>query len=152
MKSWMLAACAAAAALAAGPAAAQFKDAKDAIEYRQGAMHVMGNHFGRVGAMATGKVPFDAKAVQVNADIVAMMSKLPWAGFAPGFEKGEDTDAKPEIWSQPDKFKDAALKAQDAIAKLDDAAKTGDQAQVKVAFDTAAKTCKSCHDDFRKKH
>jgi cytochrome c556 len=150
MKSWMLAALAAAATLASGHAAAQFKDAKDAIEYRQGAMHVMGNHFGRIGAMANNKVPFDAKAVQVNADIVAMMVKLPWAGFIEGSTKG-DTDAKPEIWSQAEKFKEAALKSQDAAEKLNAAARTGSQDQVKAAFGEMAKTCKGCHDDFRKK-
>jgi cytochrome c556 len=151
MKHWTLAACAAAVALAAVPAHAQFKDAKDAIEYRQGALHVMGNHFGRIGLMVTGKQPFEAHSVQVNAEVVAMLSKLPWAGFLEGTDKG-DTDAKPEIWSQPDKFKDAALKMQESAAKLADVAKTGDQAQIKVAFEATAKTCKACHDDFRKKH
>jgi cytochrome c556 len=151
MKSWMLAALAAAATLASGHAAAQFKDAKDAIEYRQGAMHVLGNHFGRVGAMVNNKVPFDAKAVQINAEIVAMMVKLPWAGFGvPGSDKG-DTEAKAEVWSQPEKFKEAALKTQDAAEKLNAAAKTGSQDQVKVAFGDMAKTCKACHEDFRKK-
>lgn len=151
MKTWTLAACAAAAVLAAGPAAAQFKDADDAKEYRQGALHVMGNHFGRIGAMVNGKVPFDAHAVQVNADVVAFMSKLPWAGFIDGSDKG-DTDAKPEIWSQPDKFKNAALKMQDAVANLATVAKTGDQEKIKVAFGAAGQTCKACHDDFKKKH
>ena len=150
MKSWMPAALAAAAVLASGQAAAQFKDAKDAIEYRQGAMHVMGNHFGRIGAMVNNKVPFDAKAVQVNADVVALMVKLPWAGFGvEGSNKGE-TDAKPELWSQPAKFKDAATKSMDAGDKLAAAAKTGDMATVKVAFGEMAKTCKGCHETFRK--
>lgn len=148
-KTWMLAALAAAALLASNPAAAQFKDAKDAIEYRQGAMHVLGNHFGRIGAMVNNKVPFDAKAVQINADVVAMMVKLPWAGFIEGSGKGE-TDAKPEVWTQAQKFKDDATKAMDAGEKLAAAAKTGDQATVKAAFGNMAQTCKSCHDSFRK--
>ena len=60
------------------PASAQFAKAEDAIKYRQSALFVMAQHFGRVGAMANGKVPYDAKAAEQNADIVAAMAKLPW--------------------------------------------------------------------------
>jgi cytochrome c556 len=41
----------------------------------------MAQHFGRIGAMANGRIPFDAKAAADNAEIVADMAKLPWAGF-----------------------------------------------------------------------
>ena len=151
MKSWMLAACAAAGLLASASAAAQFKNAQDAIDYRQAALTVMGNHFGRIGLMVNNKVPFDAHAVQVNADLVATLAKLPWAGFIDGSDKG-DTAAKPEIWSQPDKFRNAALKMQDAVGKLADAAKTGNQDAIKTAFGAAAESCKNCHDEFKRKH
>ena len=66
------------------PASAQFAKAEDAIKYRQSALFVMGQHFGRLGAMANGRAPFDAKAAQENADIVAQMAKPPWAGFGAG--------------------------------------------------------------------
>jgi len=151
MKAWMLAASAVAGLLASAPASAQFKNAQDAIDYRQGALTVMGNHFGRIGLMVNNKVPFDAHAVQVNAELVQTLSKLPWAGFIDGSDKG-DTAAKPEIWSQPDKFKSAALKMQEAVAKLADTARTGNQDAIKTAFGAAAETCKSCHDDFKRKH
>ena len=81
MKTGLLAASAVAGLLVSIPAAAQFKNAQDAIDYRQGALTVMGNHFGRIGMMVNNKVPFDAHAVQVNADLVATLAKLPWAGF-----------------------------------------------------------------------
>jgi len=129
---------------------AQFRKPDDAIEYRQGAFFVMGNHFSRIGAMATGKAAYDANAVKVNAEIVAMMAKLPWAGFIDGTESGHGTRAKAEVWSEADKFKDGAMKMQEATQKLNAAAQAGDEAQVKVAFGEAAKTCKACHDNFRK--
>ena len=47
--------------VAALPATAQFRKAEDAIEYSQSAFILISNHFGRVAAMAQGKVPFDAK-------------------------------------------------------------------------------------------
>ena len=64
------------------PAAAQFAKPEDAIKYRKASLSVMGTHFGRVAAMATGKAPYDAKAAAENADIAAAMSKLPWAASA----------------------------------------------------------------------
>jgi cytochrome c556 len=49
-------------ALTSLSAAAQFQKPEDAIKYRKAAFTVMANHFGRVGAMAQGKAPWDAKA------------------------------------------------------------------------------------------
>ena len=63
------------------PAAAQFAKPEDAIRYRQSALFVLGQHFTRLGAMANGRVPFDAKLAQENADVVAAMARLPWAAF-----------------------------------------------------------------------
>ncbi len=151
MTSWSLAAIAAAAFLCCGPAAAQFKNADAAIEYRQGALAVMDNHYDRIGAMVKGKAPFDAGVAQANADLIVTLAKLPWSAFVEGSDKG-DTNARPEIWAQPDKFKADAQRLQDATVKLAEAAKTGKPDALKAAFSATAETCKSCHDDFRKKH
>ena len=145
------AAAALAALLACGQAAAQFRSPDDAIEYRQGALSVMGHHFGVIGAMATGKTPFDAKAAQANADLVATLARLPWSAFVEGSDKG-DTNARPEVWSQADRFKAASQRLEDATVKLAAAARTGKQDDLKAAFGATAEACKSCHDDFRKKH
>lgn len=138
-----------AAATLAAPAMAQFKNAEDAVKYRKAAFTVMGNHFGRLGAMASGKAPFDAKVAAENAAIVETMSKLPWAGFVPGSDKG-DTRAQAEIWTEAAAFKSAADKMQAEVAKLNVAAKTGNLDAVKTAFGAAGQTCKACHDDYRK--
>lgn len=139
------------AAVIALPAAAQFQKPGDAIEYRQSAFFVMGQHFGRIGAMVNGKAPFDAGAAQENADVVAVMAKLPFSAFAPGTEKGHDTKAKPEIWSEQAKFKEQAEKMQAETVKLAAAAKTGDLDKIKTAFGNTAQTCKACHDNYRAK-
>ena len=151
MTSWSPAAVAAAALLACGSAAAQFKSPDDAIEYRQGALAVMGHHFGQLGAMANGKIPYDAGAAQANAELVATLARLPWSAFTEGSDKG-GTNARPEVWSQHDRFNAAAQKLQEASAKLLEAARTGKADALKPAFSAAAQACKSCHDDFRKKH
>jgi cytochrome c556 len=110
----------------------------------------MSTHFSRLGAMAQGKVPFDAKVAADNADIVAGMAKLPWAAFVEGSDSGE-TKAKPEIWKQSAKFKEAADKLQAESTKLAVAAHSGKEDAFKAAFTATAGTCKACHDDFRAK-
>jgi len=131
------------------PAAAQFAKPEDAIKYRKAAFTMMGAHFGRVAAMANGKIPFDAKAAADNAEIAAFMSKLPYAGFVPGSDKGE-TQAEPKIWTEMDKFNAGATKMQEEMAKLNVAAKGGNLDAIKVAVGETGKTCKACHDNFRK--
>lgn len=148
MKAFATMALAAAAAFVSLPAAAQFAKAEDAVHYRQGALFVIGQHFGRIGAMVNGKAPFDAKAAQENAEVVASLAKLPWAAFGPGMEGGK---AKPEVWKEPAKFKERAEKLQPEVEKLVAATKTGSLDQIKTAFGATANTCKACHDDFRSK-
>ena len=146
----LIAAAAGAVLLAAAlPAAAQFEKPSDAIEYRQGTFFAMGQHLGRIGAMANNKAPFDAKAAAENAALLAALAPLPGTAFGPGTDKGE-TRAAPEIWTESDKFKAGMTKMTEEVNKLNAAAKTGDLAQIKAAFGGAAQTCKSCHDSYRK--
>ena len=133
------------------PAQAQFAKAEDAIKYRQSALFVMGQHFTRLAAMAQGKIPFDAKAAADNAAVVETMSKLPWPAFGEGTDQGGNTKAKPEIWTDNAKFKDAAEKMQAEVMKLSAAAKTGKLEDLKSAVGATGGTCKNCHDNFRNK-
>lgn len=149
MKRLLLAAATVAGLATALPAAAQWQKPEDAIKYRQSAFTVMANHFGRIGAMAQGRVPFDAKAAAENAVIVSDMAKLPWAAFGAGTDKGMPNRAKPEIWSDAGKFKAAADKMVAEVAKLDAAAKSGNLDQLKAAAGAVGASCKACHDDFR---
>ena len=128
---------------------AQFAKPEDAIKYRQSALFVMAQHFGRIGAMANGRVPFDAKVAADNAEIVAEMAKLPWAGFGAGTDKGMPTKAKPEIWTEAGKFKEGSDKLAAESVKLVAAAKTGNLDNLKAAFGATAGTCKACHDAYR---
>ena len=150
MKTFASFVLAAAAITLSAPAAAQFAKLEDAIKYRKASLTVMAAHFSRIGAMANGRAPFDAKLAAENADIVAAMSKLPWAAFTEGSEAG-DTKAKPEIWKEPAKFKAGADKLQAEATKLAVAAKTGNLDNLKAAFGPAAETCKACHDAYRNK-
>jgi cytochrome c556 len=139
-----------AAALTALPAVAQFAKPEDAIKYRKSSLFVMGQHFGRIGAMAQGRVPFDAKAAADNAAVVEVMSKLHWAAFTEGTDKGE-TRAKPEIWKDAAKFKEAQDRFMTESLKLSVAAKSGKLEDLKTATAAVGGACKNCHDNFREK-
>jgi len=145
----MPAAVAAATTLVALPASAQFAKPEDAIKYRRSVMTVMATHFGRVAAMANGRIPYDAKTATDNADIALRMSQLPFVAFIPGTDKGE-TRAESKIWSEPEKFKTSAEQMQAAMQKVDAAAKGGNLDALKAAVGDTGKTCKACHDSYRK--
>jgi cytochrome c556 len=135
-------------AISAGTAFAQFQKPEDAIKYRQSVFTVLGNSFGKIGAVVRGEAPYNKDDVAKNAAIVAMMSTLPWQAFGAGTEGGK---AQSDIWSDGAKFKAAADKMQVAVANLNTAAQSGDLESIKKAFGAAGQNCKACHDDFRKK-
>ncbi len=139
------------ATLGATAAHAQFAKPEDAVKYRKNSLFVMSQHFGRIGAMAQGKVPFNAAVAQENADTVAMLAKLPWAAFGEGTDMVPETKAKAAIWDQSAKFKEAADKLQKEAENLRVATKTGNLDAVKKAFSATAGTCKACHDQFKDK-
>ena len=135
-------------AISAGTAVAQFQKPEDAIKYRQSVFTVLGNSFGKIGAVVRGEAPYNKDDVAKNVAIVAMMSTLPWQAFGAGTEGGK---AQPAIWSDSAKFKAASEKMQLAVVDLNKAAQSGDLESIKKAFGATGQTCKGCHDDFRKK-
>ncbi len=134
--------------VSASLAFAQFQNAEKAIDYRESVMTIINTHFGRIGAVVKGDVPYNKDEVAKNAAIVAMLSTLPWQAFGPGTEGGK---AKPDVWSDNAKFKAAADKMQLATANLNTAAQSGDLESIKKAFSATGSSCKGCHDDFKKK-
>ena len=120
------------------------------VKQRQSAMTLIGKYFGPLGAMAQGRAPFDAKIVQRNADYLHALSQMPWDGFDPS-TKGEKSRALPAIWENPGKVKEAADRFQSEVAKLQQAAKGGDEASIKAQIGAVGKACANCHDQFREK-
>jgi cytochrome c556 len=138
---------AAAGAFLAFPAAAQFAKTEDAVQYRQSAMFLQNHHFGRIAAMANGRIPYDQAAAVADAEIVAVISQRPWIAYGPGTLGG---NAKPEIWKEQAKFKEYGDKLMAETAKLLTAAKAGNLDALKTAVGSTGGTCKTCHDAFRK--
>lgn len=125
---------------------------QDVVEYRKSVYTVIGWNFKPIGAMMKGEIPFDAAAVARHAQYVEMMSKAAPEGFTKGSgpDAVKDTEAKPEIWTSPDKFKTAMTNFQQESTKLAEVAKTGKEADIKAQFGKTAETCKACHKEFKK--
>jgi cytochrome c556 len=122
---------------------------KEAVEYRQSVMKIVGWNFKPMGAMVKGDQPFDAKAFATRArDLAAVASVDVLAGF-PEDSDGSGSKAKPEIWMRWDDFKDKMGNMQRELAKLGEVAAGGDAEAMKKQFGVAGKTCKACHDDYK---
>lgn len=139
---------AAALMLMASSAHAQFSKKEDAIKYRQSSFFLMSQHMGRIGAVAKGEATFNASEVQKSAALIAMLSDHPWQAFSAGTEGGK---AKPDIWKESAKFKQASENFMKTAADLDSAAKSGNLDQIKKAFGATGQACKACHDNYRDK-
>ena len=135
--------------LSALPAAAQFAKPEDAVKYRKAGFTLMGAHFGRIGAMAQGRVPFDAAAASANAEVMTHLVNLPYAGMVEGTAGTEKGQPNTKVWSERAKFDEAAKKMQDEVAKLAVAAKANNLDTLKAAFGNTAASCKACHDAYR---
>ena len=120
------------------------------VDQRVAAMRLQAKYFGPLGAMAQGKVPYDANIVARNAGYLEVLTKMPWDGFEPS-TKDLKTRALPEVYSDTAKFKAAQDTFNMEVTKLVAATKTGNEANVKAAILDVNKACGSCHDTFRQK-
>ena len=133
-----------------GAAYAQFAKPEDAIKYRKAVMTIIVQHFGRMGAMVKGKVPYDQEAFANNAAVIEKVSVLPWEAFlAPGSDKGKTTMKSSVLKNQSD-FKALAQTYEMEVGKLAAAAKSGDFDAAKAQFGAVARSCKACHSKTRK--
>ena len=139
---------AAAAAFASSFASAQMKP-EDAIKHRKAAFNVIAYNFGSIGAMVNNRKPYNKDEAVRNAATASAVAWQPYELFLPGTDTG-DTKAKSNIWSDGAKFKAAGEKMQSEMAKLASVARDGDVNTLKAQFGEVGKTCKACHDDYRK--
>lgn len=119
------------------------------IEQRQQVFKDYKKTVGAMGKMVKGETPYNKDEFAKLAAHLDVLAQQPWQYFTPGSDKGK-TEARPEIWSKPAEFKQSVEKHQAETAKLKQVAAGGDLGAVKAQFSAVQKTCKSCHDAFRK--
>jgi cytochrome c556 len=133
-----------------GVAQAEMTREEYAIKFRRSSFTAMTWYLGTLSRMAKGEIPYDKAVFARSAENLAFLSKLPKDGFIPGSDSG-DTKAKPEIWSKADKFKEANDNMEKETAKLAELAKSGSLDALKDQLGKMQKTCKACHEEFKKK-
>mgnify|MGYP000370221478 FL=1 len=72
-----------------------------------------------------------------------------WFPKGSGPESKYETDAKPEIWSDPVKFAAAVKRLQVEATKFQPIAASGDLGAIKAQVQAVGGACKNCHDSFR---
>lgn len=142
----MLPAAAIAAALMSVPLAARADQAL--IDYRKAVMESIGGHTSALVAIVKGNVPYKEDAA-VHARAIEPLAKMAGHVF-PANSKTGKTEALPAIWEQPEKFEKTLAAFQAAAADLAKFA-DGQPADLAPPVSALAKSCKACHDDFRKK-
>jgi cytochrome c556 len=130
-------------------ATAQGVRTEDAIRYRKAAMVMMKWHYDRLSQQAKGVVPFTRDEAERNAGWLDALSKNAAEGFIVGSHEG-DTKALPTIWRDKQIFRALIERFQADTTKLREVSRSGDVTAIKSQLDNIARTCKSCHDDFKK--
>jgi cytochrome c556 len=72
-----------------------------------------------------------------------------WFPAGSGPESKYETDAKPEVWTDPVRFAAAVKRLQVETAKFQTIAASGDLAAIKGQVQAVGGACKNCHDSFR---
>ncbi|NJD30506.1 MAG: cytochrome c [Gammaproteobacteria bacterium] len=140
-----------AATLSTTAVAQQPTKAEQMLKYRKALYTAMAWNFGPMGAMAQGKMPYNAADFALRAQRVAEIAPMLAESFGPETKGLPNSELKPEAWDNRADF-DAKMKdLVDRSAALAQVAKSGDEAKAKAAFFDTANACKACHDKYKKK-
>lgn len=123
------------------------------IKWRQSVYQTLAWYNGRIKANVEGNYNKD-DVIRAANGIAAIANSGLGALYPAGTETGKgwrETSVKPELFTESAKVGEIARRFTAESAELAKVAATGDAAAVKAQFGKLGQTCKSCHDDFRKK-
>ena len=119
------------------------------IVHRLGIYEVAGGHMNALNAILMLGHPAKDD-ISYHAKAILEAFKHHGDAFPEGSDKGK-THAKKNIWTDPEGFKEKGKASGEAIMELIKVSETGDLKLIKTKFADVGKSCKSCHDDYRKK-
>ncbi len=125
-----------------------FKGDEEAIKYRKSAFQLISFHFSQIRPMIIGKVPYDSMMLKQNIEILRVLVKLPWSGFSFRTEGGS---ALPKIWNNFSEFEKKQEDLKMNIEQLSDAIYSENLKEIQFFFKKSAESCKTCHENFKKK-
>lgn len=123
---------------------------EEIIKYRQNVMGAVGGHSGAAEAILEKKVDFRNDLVEHARGIEASTRNIP-AMFPQGTDKGADTRAREEIWTNRERFEQRSKETHEKAVAFVKAAAANNDAQAQAAFKELDKSCTACHRDFRKR-
>jgi len=117
------------------------------VKQRQQAFKEIIKVFEPMGVMLR-KERYEADRFLSFAEQLHAKREAPWSHFGPD-TLYPPSDAKAELWQQPQQFeqdKQAFLQASEALLC---AAQSKDKARIQTAYDSVHNSCKTCHDHFK---
>jgi cytochrome c556 len=156
MRTWLRFAVAgwAIAGIASYAVAVSAQDKEALVKDRQATMKRQGADLKYIGDFVKGVGGDQAGATEKINDLLAINLKIV-SLFVPGTSSADlpgKSNAKPEIWTEWDKFKAIPPVLQEAELKLAAAIKTGDKGMIGPAIGNVGKNgCGACHSNFREK-
>lgn len=121
------------------------------VKKRMDAMSDIGKNMKVIGTMLKGEANFDGMAVKTSASAIASHAKEMPQLFPEG-SNDKPSEALPSVWEKWDSFTAIALELEKAASQLAEVASSAQSVNdIKPPFLGVAKTCKSCHEDFRLK-
>jgi cytochrome c556 len=138
--------------IAAAATAAVAQNAASVIQARQA-------HYKQIGAASKGihdelaKPAPSVAAIQGFASTIDTLAPQIPSWFPPGSgpEAGVKTAAKPEIWTNPTGFAQAASGLAAEAHKFDQVAQAGNVDAIRAEYANLGKACLTCHSQFRAK-
>lgn len=143
-----VAACAAACVLALAAISAR-ADGIDVITLRQTAYDLQAGSFGYIRTVVAAKG--EVKPLEAPAKAIARWASVMPSLFPPGSDKGGNTKALPEIWSDSAGFQKAAANLGEHATKLASAAAANDAETVATETKALGDACGACHKAYRAK-
>ena len=123
--------------------------AEATIDYRQGLMRALGGNMAATAAIVVDGVPFRDNLSTHTRYIADATADIP-ALFPEGSDFGE-TDALPSVWEDVEKYAELSRESHEAAVALHEAVEQGDDAAIMAGFRTLGQSCRSCHEDFRRR-
>lgn len=124
-------------------------EALNPIAIRQVGMALQAGSFGFIRSVVAAKG--DVKPLEAPAKAIARWAATIPVVFPAGSDKGGDTKALPEIWSDRAGFEKIAMTMGEAATRLATAAKAGDADAVAIEAKAIGDQCGACHRGYRAK-
>src|SRR5690554_61054 len=133
--------------------ASELFNAEDAVKYRQSVYQIFAAQTGVMGAMVTGKMPFDAAEISKRANNIAAVAHMLGDTYFPATRTVKSSNMKDNAWNNMEDFQAKGQNFGDALGKLVEASSQDDfdAAKARPVVGAVLQACKACHDDYRAK-